>query len=263
MARLRRTCHAAALLAVLAVVAPDLRLSAAAADVADAAMRGDLAAVRALVAKKADVNAPQGDGATALHWAAYRGNREMLEVLLRAGANAKAANRAGSTPLWLASINGDAGIIGALLAAGADANEKLPLGRTPLMAAARTGSVEAMTVLIDRGADINAKETLRGTTPLMWAADEGHEAAVQLLARRGADLTARSNPATRGRGPALGKANDPRKAVAAQGAALAAGRALDLGQLNAIANGRGAAPQGRRGGGGRRPRWRSRRGQRR
>ena len=249
MARLRRTCHAAALLAVLAVVALDLRLSAAASDVADAAMRGDLAAVGALVAKKADVNAPQGDGATALHWAAYRGNREMLEVLLRAGANPKAANRAGSTPLWLASINGDAGIIGALLAAGADANEKLPLGRTPLMAAARTGSVEAMTVLIDRGADVNAKETLRGTTPLMWAADEGHEAAVQLLARRGADLTARSNPATRGRGPALGKANDPRKAVAAQGAALAAGRALDLGQLNAIANGRGAAPQGRRGGG--------------
>ena len=249
MARLRRTCHAAALLAVLAVVAPDLRLSAAASDVADAAMRGDLAAVRALVAKKADVNAPQGDGATALHWAAYRGNKEMLDVLLRAGANAKAANRAGSTPLWLASINGDAGIIGALLAAGADANEKLPLGRTPLMAAARTGSVEAMTVLIDRGADVNAKETLRGTTPLMWAADEGHEAAVQLLARRGADLKARSNPATRGRGPALGKANDPRKAVAAQGAALAAGRALDLGQINAIANGRGAAPQGRRGGG--------------
>jgi ankyrin repeat protein len=173
----------------------------------------------------------------------------MLEVLLRAGANPKAANRAGSTPLWLASINGDAGVIGALLAAGADANEKLPLGRTPLMAAARTGSVEAMTALIDRGADANAKETLRGTTPLMWAADEGHEAAVQLLARRGADVRARSNPATRGRGPALGKSNDPRKAVAAQGAALAAGRALDLGQINAIANGRGAAPQGRRGGG--------------
>ena len=83
MARLRRTCHAAALLAVLAVAALDLRLSAAASDVADAAMRGDLAAVRALVAKKAYVNAPQGDGATALHWAAYRGNRDMLEVLLR------------------------------------------------------------------------------------------------------------------------------------------------------------------------------------
>ena len=246
---MRRTLEAVVLLTALAWVAADLRLGAAASDVADAAMRGDVAAVRALVVKKADVNAPQGDGATALHWAVYRGNKELLDVLLRAGANPKLANRAGSTPLWLASINGDASAIGALLAAGADANEKLPLGRTPLMAASRTGNVDAMTALLDRGADVNAKETLRGTTPLMWAADEGHEAAVQLLVRRGADFKARSNPATRGRGPALGKANDPRKAVAAQGAAVAAGRGLDLGQLNAIANGRGAAPQGRRGGG--------------
>jgi ankyrin repeat protein len=237
------------LVTALAWLTPELRLSAASSEVADAAMRGDLAAVRALVAKKADVNAPQGDGATAVHWAVFRGNKELLDVLLRANANPKTANRAGSTPLWLASINGDAAAIAALLGAGADPNEKLPLGRTPLMAASRTGNVEAMTVLIDRGADVNAKETLRGTTPLMWAADEGHEAAVQLLLRRGADFKTRSSPATRGRGPALGKANDPRKAVAAQGAALAAGRALDLGQLNAIANGRGAAPQGRRDGG--------------
>jgi ankyrin repeat protein len=246
---MRRTLEAVVLLTALVWAASDLRVRAASSDVADAAMRGDLAAVRSLVAKKADVNAPQGDGATAVHWAVYRGNKELLDVLLRAGANPRLANRAGSTPLWLASINGDAAIIGALLAAGADANEKLPLGRTPLMAASRTGNVDAMNALIDRGADVNAKETLRGTTPLMWAADEGHETAVQLLVRRGADFKARSNPATRGRGPALGKANDPRKAVAAQGAAVAAGRGLDLGQLNAIANGRGAAPQGRRGGG--------------
>jgi len=236
-------------LAVLAVAACTVRLTAATSEVADAAMRGDINAVRALIAKKADVNAPQGDGATALHWAIFRGQKDTLDVLLKAGANPKAANRAGSTPLWLASINGDAATIRALLDAGADPNERLPLGRTPLMAAARTGTVDAMAALIDRGADVNARETLRGTTPLMWAADEGHEAAAQLLIRRGADIAARSNPATRGRGPALGKANDPRKQVAAQGAALAAGRALSLGDLNAVANeGRGGAT-GRRGGG--------------
>ncbi len=118
-------------------------VSAAGAEVAEAAMRGDLAAVRALVARKADVNVPQGDGATALHWAVYRGRPDLVEALLKAGANPKAANRDGSTPLWLASINGDAAVIRALLDAGADVNEALPLGRTPLMAAARTGSVEA------------------------------------------------------------------------------------------------------------------------
>jgi ankyrin repeat protein len=198
-------------------------IAAGKSDVADAAMRGDKAAVQKLIAAKADVNAPQNDGATALHWAVYRGDKELVGLLVRAGANPKAANRAGSTPLWLASINGDAAIISALIEAGGDANEKLPLGRTPLMIAARTGNVDAIKTLLDNGADVNAKETQRGTTALMWAADEGHAAAVKLLIDRGADIKAKSNPAPRGRGPALGKANDPRKAVAAQGAALAAG----------------------------------------
>ncbi|HET9271276.1 MAG TPA: ankyrin repeat domain-containing protein [Vicinamibacterales bacterium] len=217
-------------------------------EIADAAMRGDVAAVRALLAKKVNVNAPQNDGSTALHWAVQRGNSELINLLVRAGANVKAATREGVTPLWLASLNGDPRTLGALLEAGADPNEKLPLGRTPLMIASRTGNVAAMTVLLDKGADPNAKETLRGTTPLMWAADESHAPAVKLLIDRGADIKARSNPAPRGRGPALGKANDPRKQVAAQGEALARGRALDLGELSALGGGRGI---GGGGGGGR------------
>ncbi len=191
--------------------------------VADAVMRGDHAAVETLVAQHADVNAPQADGATALHWAVFASDKAMVDLLLRAGANPKAANRDGSTPLWLACINGDAPIIRALLNAGADANEHLPLGRSPLMVASRTGNVDAIKVLLDHGADVNAKETLRGTTALMWAADEGHAPAIQLLLQHGADIKARSNPAERGRGPALGKSNDPRKAVEALGKALAAG----------------------------------------
>ena len=184
--------------------------------------------MRALLAKKTDVNAPQNDGSTALHWAVYRGDVEMANLLVRSGANVKAATRSGSTPMWLASINGDAKVLGLLLEAGADVNEKLPLGRTPLMVASRTGNVDAMKVLIDRGAAVNAKETQRGTTALMWAADEGHAPAIKLLIDRGADIKAQSNPAPRGRGPALGKANDPRKQVAAQGAARAAGQPSSL-----------------------------------
>jgi uncharacterized protein len=223
--------------------------SAGRSDVADAAMRGDKVAVRTLIEQRADVNAPQADGATALHWAAFRSDKEMVELLLRAGANAKAANREGTTPLELASTTGDAVILAALLNGGADPNEKLALGKTPLMIASRTGNVEAMKVLLDRGADVNAKETLRGTTALMWAADEGHAPAIQLLIQRGADIKARSNPAERGRGPALGKANDPRQAVAAQGAALAAREASpDLSDLNALTTGGGGGGRGGRGG---------------
>jgi len=217
--------------------------SATRSGVADAVMRGDKAAVRTLLEQHADVNAPQADGATALHWAVLRGDMDMVDILIRAGANVKAANREGATPLWLASTNGDAAVIAALVNAGADPNEHLPFGKTPLMLASRTGNVEAMKVLLDHGAGVNAQETLRGTTALMWAADEAHPAAVQLLIERGADIKARSNPAERGRGPALGKANDPRKAVAAQAAALAAREASpDLATLNAL-NGRGGRGQ--------------------
>ena len=169
-------------------------LGAAGSDVADAAMAGDTAAVRALLAQHADVNAVQADGATALHWAVYREDLETANLLIRAGANVKAANREGFTPLALACINGHAGLIETLLKAGADANERLLNGETPLMMASRTGNVAAMTVLLDHGADVNAKEALRGTTPLMWAAAEGHPDAIQLLIERGADLGARSNP---------------------------------------------------------------------
>ncbi|PWT99019.1 MAG: hypothetical protein C5B51_27940 [Terriglobia bacterium] len=248
--------HIIATAIVLAIV-PGLSLAATANEVTEAAARGDLAAVRQLVDRHADVNVPQADGATALHWAVFRSDKEMVDVLLHAGANTKAANREGATPLWLASINGDAAILAALLNAGADANEHLPLGRTPLMAAARTGKVDAIRVLLDHGAQVNAKETLRGTTPLMWAADEGHAAAIQLLIERGAEIRAQSDPAERGRGPALGKANDPRKQVAAQGAALAAGKALDLSQLSSLRGdnngigGQGQAQPGRAAGRGR------------
>jgi uncharacterized protein len=233
--------------------------SARKSDVADAAMRGDIAAVRALIGQKADVNAPQLDGATALHWAVFKGNRELATVLMRAGASPKAANREGVTPLWLASVNGDATMIRALIEGGADANETLPLGRTPLMLAARTGNVEAMAALLDNGANANAKETLRGTTAMMWAADEGHEAAIKLLIDRGADKNAKSNLAQRGGGPALGKSNDPRRAVAQNVAAFEAQRAGRAGPAQTLrvadgddaanaAAGRGGAA-GRAGGG--------------
>ena len=244
----RKTKNAAlaATAAALLVLVLSAGLSAGKSDVADAAMRGDKAAVRALLAQHADVNAPQADGATALHWAVFRGDKELVVTLIRAGANVKAANREGATPLWLASVNGDAAILGSLIEGGADANEHLPLGRTPLMIAARTGNVDAMRVLLDHGADANAKETLRGTTPLMWAADEGHAAAIKLLIDRGADIKATSAPVERGRGPALGKSGDPRQAVAALGAAVAAGRPIPgLGQIGGL-NG-SARPLGTRG----------------
>ncbi len=83
----------------------------AASDIADAVMNQDAAAVRALLAKKADVDAPQADGTTALHWAARWNDLETAQLLIHAGADAKTANHDGATPMFLASQNGSAAMI--------------------------------------------------------------------------------------------------------------------------------------------------------
>jgi ankyrin repeat protein len=185
-------------------------IGAASSDVADAVQRGDIATVRALLAKKSDVNAPQADGATALHWAVYKDDLEAVDLLLRAGAKATAANGFGATPLSLAAESGNAAIVQRLLEAGADPNERRRNSDTALMMAARTGNVDTVKVLLDRGADVNAKETVRGTTALMWAVAQRHPAVVQLLIDRGADVKAASAPAWQARPVRYGKATDPR-----------------------------------------------------
>jgi ankyrin repeat protein len=185
-------CGVVLLLSIAAV-------GAASSPVADAAMKRDIAALRTLVKQRADVNVPQADGATAVHWAAYYDDVGMLDLLLGAGASATTANRHGATPLSLACINGSARVIERLLKAGADANERGPNGETALMMAARTGAVEAMTVLLTAGADVNATEQLRGTTALMWASSHSHPAAVKSLVEHGADVGLRSSPAALGR----------------------------------------------------------------
>jgi uncharacterized protein len=163
--------------------------------VADAVMNGDAATVRKLLLAKADVNAPQVDGATALHWAIYHDDLATTDLLLKAGANVKAINREGATPLMMASLYGNAAIIERLLKAGADAKERGPNGETTVMLAARNGNPSAIKVLVAAGADVNAKESLRATTALMWAAEQGHADAARSLIELGANVAAKSGPA--------------------------------------------------------------------
>jgi len=161
-------------------------------------MNGDRAAVRSLLQKKADVNAPQADGATALQWTAYRDDLELADLLISAGANPKMANREGATAMQLASLRGSAPMIEKLLNGGAEVNERGTHGETPLMFAARNGNLQALTLLLKRGAEINAKESLRGTTALMWAVEQKHVEAVNLLIQQGADVGVASSPDSKG-----------------------------------------------------------------
>jgi ankyrin repeat protein len=169
-----------------------LALSAHAADeVANAAMKRNREGVRTLIQQKADVNAAQADGSTAIHWAARWDDLEMAALLIQAGADARRANRAGATPMFLAAENGSSAMIDALLKAGVDPNAPVLLnGETALMMSARTGKLDAVRVLIEHGAKIELTENLRGTNALMWAAEQGHVAVIRYLLEKGADVGA-------------------------------------------------------------------------
>ena len=159
--------------------------------VADAAMRGDIEAVRTLVGQGADVNSAQGDGMTALHWAAERGDDALARLLVHAGASVYAVTRLGDyTPLHLASKAGRAAVISTLLEAGADPTAKTTTGgATALHFAAGAGSAESVTALLARGADADVRESSWGQTPLMFAASAGRIDAARALIAHGADVS--------------------------------------------------------------------------
>ena len=162
-------------------------------DVANAAMSADWEAVRALIEGNADVDTPQIDGSTALHWAVQWDDVDTVELLIGAGADVAAANRTGTTPMRLAAINGNATIVERLLTAGVDADAPLTeYGDSALMMAARTGDPAAVRVLLANGADVNLRETWGGTTALTWAITEQHPAIVDMLVDAGADVDVRS-----------------------------------------------------------------------
>jgi len=215
-------------------------------EVADAVMKGDRAALSALLQRKADVNLPQVDGATALHWAVYRDDVESADLLIRAGAKLDIANPEGITPLAMACLYGNVSMINKLVKAGADVKQRGPNGQTLLMLAARNGQPEAINLLIAAGADVNAKESLRGTTALMWAAEQKHPAAVKALLDGGADTAAKSGPAGLPRNYMAGRVNAAavQAAVRRRAAAAAAGRTYEQQLDFEGVNGRFGAPGG-------------------
>jgi ankyrin repeat protein len=170
-----------------------LLYAAPSAPVADAAMQGNKEGVKSLLKQAADVNAAQGDGMTALHWAAMKDDADLAQTLLFAGANVRATTRIGAyTPLILAAKHGSAAVMTPLLKSGADVNAPTSNGTTPLMFAAASGNVDAVNTLLQAGADVNAKESVRGLTPAMFAAASNRSAVLDILAKKGADLKATS-----------------------------------------------------------------------
>jgi ankyrin repeat protein len=158
----------------------------------DAAERGDVAAVRALIGQRADVNAVGVDGSAPLHRAVHADHMEIVDLLLRAGADVTKGDRYGVTALYLAAVNGNTAMMARLLDAGADPNAIDAAGETPLMTAARTGVPSALRLLLDRGARVDARDAEFQQTALMLAVRENHAESVALLIARGATVDART-----------------------------------------------------------------------
>ena len=161
--------------------------------VADAAQAGNRETLTALIKQGRDVNAPQPDGTTPLHWAAHRSDAEMVDLLLRAGAKVNATNDYGSTPLCEAATSANTEIIEKLLRAGAKPDSANADGETALMLVARSDNVGAARLLIQHGANVNAVEHFRGQTALMRAAAQSQPAMVKELIADGAEINARSS----------------------------------------------------------------------
>lgn len=158
----------------------------------DAVRTDDRVRVERLVSDGVDVSAPQGDGATALHWSVHRDNLELTSVLLDAGADVNAADDHGVTPLALACLNGSDVLVERLLAAGADAKAARTTGETVLMTAARVGNLDVVRRLLAAGADPTATESSRGQTALMWAVAENQTAVARVILETGGGATTRT-----------------------------------------------------------------------
>lgn len=176
-----------AVFVIFAVLLSPSGFAASDARLADAAEHGDNAMVAALLNDRADVNAAQADGSTALHWAAYRGDAELVKQLLAAGAGADAANELGATPLWLAASRGNLDAAKVLLEGKADPSTAPLSGESAVMAATDRGATDVVQALLKAGADANAAEKNGGQTALMWAAAEDYsEIVAALLAHQAA-----------------------------------------------------------------------------
>jgi ankyrin repeat protein len=120
----------------------------------DAIRRDDVAAVKAMTAAGADVNAADETGATPLMYAAIYASPECMQALIDKGAAVNARNRFGATPLmWAASR---APQVKMLLSRGADVNARASDGTNALVVATRFNNADAMQALIAAGADPHA-----------------------------------------------------------------------------------------------------------
>lgn len=152
-----------------------------------AAVNGQEAAVRALIARGAKVENPDLDGLTVMTYAAAWDRCPVITLLQRCGADLNHQCNEKRTPLSYAAKHGCKEAVEALLNLGARKEIKDKFSRTALWYATQNGSLEIVQLLIERGANIEAGDCT-GLTPLSVASKQGNRALASLLLKKGARM---------------------------------------------------------------------------
>jgi ankyrin repeat protein len=140
----------------------------------------------ALLRQGVSVNSTLPSGSTPLGVAAFAGAVDVVRVLLARSANPDLSDSDGAAPLWSASLKGYDAIAGTLLDHGAAVNRlNTSSDTTALYAAASLGHENVVRLLLDRGAD----STLCGTnrkSAYQAALENGYrDVAIQIQNRGG------------------------------------------------------------------------------
>src|SRR5215831_4246200 len=179
-------------------------------ELSDAIIANDLARVKFLVSKGADVNKVDDQGATPLTSAARQRHPEMVELLVDLGANVNEPNKDGMTPLISAVMRDHVPTVKVLLDKGADIEKPNTEGYRPLAIAIGEDKFEVAKALMDAGADVKAVAGPEKLTPLMIVAAQTSPAEganflpsstrpldiAKGLVEHGADVNAKSSTGT-------------------------------------------------------------------
>ncbi|KAI9040298.1 uncharacterized protein KD926_008388 [Aspergillus affinis] len=153
-----------------------------------AAQEGQVARLRMILEKGADVNGKDAAAYTALELASFQGHENAVQLLLEHGADVNLRGSDECPPLYYAIQQQNEDVVFTLIEHGADVNASV-YGMTLSMLAAETGNLLIMQSLITSGADINSKDYSERTA-LHFAALYGREDIAKLLLENGADLDA-------------------------------------------------------------------------
>jgi 26S proteasome non-ATPase regulatory subunit 10 len=156
-------------------------------EIHDACKAGDLAKVKALLARDpALLQSKTEEGKTPLHMATGWGQAEIVTYLLGLGADVNAVNNNGGNPIHVAGSQNQPECARILIAHGARINARQgKTGATPLMIAVMKGNYEVAKALVELGADVTIPMQ-NGITPFQLATKKGDARMVELLKSKGA-----------------------------------------------------------------------------